>query len=86
MLIVAIYEKLQNLSMDDLEKSAAVTLMSTDVDGIQKAVSTVHNTWASLVELGLGIYVMYLFVGYAAFLIFIPTISMCMICSNERSN
>lgn len=74
-LIISIYDKLQRLGVDKLADSAAVTLMSADVGGFQQAMVIFHSTWASLLELGLGIYVLYRFVGYACFLIFIPTIS-----------
>lgn len=74
-LIVAIYDKVQRLNLDELEKSAAVTLMTTDIAGVQDGLGYLHSTWSSLVELGLGVYALYTFVGYACFLIFIPTSS-----------
>lgn len=72
-LVFAIYNKLQRLTIDQLENSAAVTLMTTDMAGFQEGLGLMHSTWASLVELGLGIYALYTFVGYACFLIFIPS-------------
>lgn len=49
--------------------------MTTDMAGVQEGLGLMHSTWASLVELGLGIYALYTFVGYACFLIFIPSSS-----------
>ncbi|KAM0664858.1 hypothetical protein ACQRIU_006716 [Beauveria bassiana] len=72
-LVFAIYNKLQRLTIDQLENSAAVTLMTTDMAGVQEGLGYMHSAWASLVELGLGIYALYTFVGYACFLIFIPS-------------
>lgn len=74
-LVVAVYDKAQRLSIDELDKSAAVTLMTTDIAGVQDGLGYLHSTWSSMVELGLGIYALYTFVGYACFLIFIPSSS-----------
>lgn len=65
---------MQRLGMEDLSKAAAFTLMSTDVAEVEQIISLIHETWSALLELGLGIYVLYLFVGYASFLIFIPSL------------
>ncbi|EJP67794.1 canalicular multispecific organic anion transporter 1 [Beauveria bassiana ARSEF 2860] len=70
---VLIFGGLMRLTIDQLENSAAVTLMTTDMAGVQEGLGYMHSTWASLVELGLGIYALYTFVGYACFLIFIPS-------------
>lgn len=74
-LIVAIYDKTQLLNTEELEKDAAVTLMSTDVSGVQQVMVMLHETWSAVVELGLGVYFLYKFVGLACFLIFVPGIS-----------
>ncbi len=62
--------------MEDLAASAAVSLMTADIAGLDQLLTRLHATWASCIELGLGIFVLYKFVGAACFLIFIPTISM----------
>lgn len=72
-LIVAIYSKMQTLAADQLANSAALTLMSADVNGVNQALQLLHTTWASIIELALGIYVLYGYVGAACFLIFVPT-------------
>ncbi|KAJ6779774.1 hypothetical protein PWT90_04952 [Aphanocladium album] len=73
MLIMAIYDKAQRLGSDELEKSAAVTLITADLAGVQEGLGYLHSTWSSVLELCLGIYVLYNFVGYACFLLFIPS-------------
>ncbi|XWW93222.1 hypothetical protein V2A60_001154 [Cordyceps javanica] len=73
-LVVAIYDKIQRLGMEDLAASAAVSLMTADIAGLDQLLTRLHATWASCIELGLGIFVLYKFVGAACFLIFIPTI------------
>ncbi|KAJ6788184.1 hypothetical protein PWT90_06047 [Aphanocladium album] len=73
-LVVAIYDKIQRLGMEDLAASAAVSLMTADIAGLDQLLTRLHATWASCIELGLGIFMLYKFVGAACFLIFIPTI------------
>lgn len=73
-LVVAIYDKIQRLGMEDLGASAAVSLMTADIAGLDQLLTRLHSTWASCIELGLGIFVLYQFVGAACFLIFVPTI------------
>ncbi|KAJ6780152.1 hypothetical protein PWT90_01968 [Aphanocladium album] len=72
-LIMSIYDKMQRLRTLDLENSAAVTLMSTDVDGTEMLFQLVYDIFSCLLQLGLGTWFLYWFVGYAVFLIFIPT-------------
>ncbi|KAM3547048.1 hypothetical protein ARSEF1564_000089 [Beauveria bassiana] len=72
-LVMALYAKVQKLSMDELEKTASITLMTTDITGMQDGLAYLHSTWSSIIELGLGIYALYTFVGYACFLLFIPS-------------
>ncbi len=72
---MALYAKVQRLSVGVLEKSAAITLLTTDIAGLQDGLGYLHSSWSSLLELGLGVYVLYTFVGYACFLLFIPSSS-----------
>lgn len=75
MLTVAIYEKMLCLSQDVLSESAAVTLMSTDLTGLERLVPLVHDIWAALVELGLGLYILARIAGVSCILFLIPGIS-----------
>jgi ATP-binding cassette subfamily C (CFTR/MRP) protein 1 len=47
------------ISPDGLhDDSAAVTLMSTDIDRIAIAMQSVHEIWARLLEVGIGIWLL----------------------------
>jgi len=48
--------------------------MSTDVDGITTVLAQSHDTWASVIELGLGLYFLARQVGAACFLMLIPAV------------
>lgn len=63
-----------DLEASKAKDSAAVTLMSTDVDGVASGLQKIHDIWASVVELGLGVYLLQRQVGAACFLVLIPTI------------
>lgn len=70
---MAIYDKAERLGIDELDKSAAVTLVTTDIAGFQDGLGYLHSSWSSILELCLGVYVLYTFVGYACFLLFVPS-------------
>ncbi|OAA34170.1 ABC transporter, transmembrane domain, type 1 [Beauveria brongniartii RCEF 3172] len=71
-LVVAIYDKLLRLRSEDLENSAALTLMSTDVEGSGQVVQLGYESWSCVIQLGLGIWFLYRFIGPACFLIVVP--------------
>ncbi|KAM3518260.1 hypothetical protein NHJ13051_008319 [Beauveria bassiana] len=71
-LVVAIYNKLLRLRNEDLENSAAHTLMSMDVEGSGQVVQLAYESWSCVIQLGLGIWFLYRFIGPACFLILIP--------------
>ncbi|KAK2591110.1 hypothetical protein QQS21_011198 [Conoideocrella luteorostrata] len=71
-LVALIFSKAIDLDVATAKESAAVTLMSTDIDGVASGLQKIHDIWASLIELGLGIYLLQLQVGAACFLILIP--------------
>lgn len=73
MLVAAIFQKTISLPFSQVEASTAVTLMTTDIEGVAAGIPTIHETWINIVELGFGIYFLYQFVGPAAFFMFIPT-------------
>lgn len=64
------------LCQEEAAKSAAVTLMSTDVEGIASALPSIHEAWASVVELSVGVYLLSTIVKEASFLVMLPAISM----------
>ncbi|KAM0744330.1 hypothetical protein ACQRIT_001644 [Beauveria bassiana] len=71
-LVVAIYNKLLRLRSEDLENSVAHTLMSMDVEGSGQVVQLAYESWSCVIQLGLGIWFLYRFIGPACFLILIP--------------
>ncbi|KAK3186314.1 hypothetical protein K4F52_004852 [Lecanicillium sp. MT-2017a] len=71
-LVSALFRKTLKLSHDQLKESASLTLMSTDVTGIERMFPLFHDTWAGVVELSIGLYVLTTYIGAAAFLVLIP--------------
>ncbi len=74
-LSAAVYDKMLRLTHDELQKSAAVTLVNTDMSNIEELVPLFHDIWASVVQLGLGIYILATLVGPACVLMLIPATS-----------
>ncbi|KAJ5957023.1 hypothetical protein N7501_011302 [Penicillium viridicatum] len=73
-LVALIFTKVMDLEAPEAKDSAAVTLMSTDVDGVASGLQKIHDIWASVIELGLGVYLLQRQVGTACFLVLVPTI------------
>lgn len=63
-----------DLEASKAKDSAAVTLMSTDIEGVASGLQKIHDIWASVIELGLGVYLLQRQVGTACFLVLVPTI------------
>lgn len=49
--------------------------MSTDVAGIVTALPFVHDAWAGLVELSVGMYLISTVIKQSAFLVILPAVS-----------
>jgi len=64
-LVNAIYSQTLDLSITNLDESAAVTLMSSDVDRICEAILSIHNMWSSPVEIALAIWFLQQYIGVA---------------------
>lgn len=60
---------IKNMKLDHVKakESAALTLMSTDVEGILNPVLDIHNIWVSFIEMGLALYLMWRRVGNSFF-------------------
>ncbi|CEJ89530.1 hypothetical protein VHEMI05371 [[Torrubiella] hemipterigena] len=71
--VSSILAKTTRLNQSEAKRSAAVTLMSTDMDGIQSGIVLFHEIWASIIELAIGIYLLATLVGKASFLVVIPS-------------
>ncbi|KAM3075096.1 hypothetical protein ACMFMF_005777 [Clarireedia jacksonii] len=66
-LVSAIYVQTLDLSITSFDESAAVTLMSSDVERICAALQPVHTLWSSPIEIGLAIWLLQKEVGIALF-------------------
>lgn len=53
-----IFAKMLNVDVNTLDDSAAVTLMSTDVDKITTSLEDFHEIWASPIEVGIASYIL----------------------------
>ncbi|KAF2995600.1 hypothetical protein E8E14_000809 [Neopestalotiopsis sp. 37M] len=73
-LVSLVYKKTVDLDTASAKDGAAVTLMSTDVDGIATGIQEMHEIWASVVELAAAVYLLERQIGPACFLVVIPTI------------
>lgn len=69
-----IFKKTINLDTTSTKEGAAVTLMSTDVDGIATAIQQMHEIWASVVELAVAVYLLERQIGLACVLVVIPAV------------
>ncbi|KAK1728937.1 ABC transporter [Colletotrichum acutatum] len=65
-LVAAIYTKTTELRVAPGDDSAAVTLMSTDVEAIVRAWREVHEFWANTIQIALATWILSTHLGYAA--------------------
>ncbi|RGP74273.1 multidrug resistance-associated 1 [Fusarium longipes] len=66
LLVSAVFSKATELSITATGDSAAVTLMSTDVDVIVRAVREIHEFWANIIQLAIATWLLSTHIGYAA--------------------
>ena len=64
-LVNAIYAQTLDVSVTSLDESAAVTLMSSDVERICDALLPIHNLWSSPLEIALAIWLLQKEIGLA---------------------
>ncbi|KAJ3488621.1 hypothetical protein NLG97_g6170 [Lecanicillium saksenae] len=65
-LVAAVFSKVTEMSTVIAKDAAAVTLMSSDVDVIIRAMKEVHEFWANLIQIGIGTWLLSKHLGYAA--------------------
>ncbi|KAF4959656.1 hypothetical protein FGADI_1579 [Fusarium gaditjirri] len=65
-LVSAVFSKATDLSITTTDDSAAVTLMSSDVDVIVRAVREIHEFWANITQLAIATWLLSTHIGYAA--------------------
>ncbi|KAJ3494104.1 hypothetical protein NLG97_g4290 [Lecanicillium saksenae] len=70
-LSTAIYRKTLNLPATEAEELASITLIAADIAGIERLISVCYDSWALLVETGVGLGVLSLFVGPASILVLV---------------
>ena len=64
-LIPLILKKTLVLPQSVAEDSASVTLLSADVDGVAAGLTGLHELWAQLAEIGVGMYLLNTVIGEA---------------------
>ncbi|OAQ99171.1 hypothetical protein LLEC1_07152 [Akanthomyces lecanii] len=74
-LISQMFDKSLRISQSEAKKSAAITLMSADIEGIASGLPQIYELIMTLVELGLGIYILSLFVGHSCFVVLAPLVA-----------
>lgn len=62
-LVTLMYTKTIDLSITALDESSALTLMSADVETITTSLFSFHDLWASFVEVGIAVYLLYIQLG-----------------------
>jgi hypothetical protein len=73
-LVSLIYQKTLELQTENIKEAAPVTLMSTDIEQLL-GLTGLHEIWACLLELPIGIYILFRQVGLPSLFILIPTIA-----------
>lgn len=53
-----VFNKVNERGITNVDDSAALTLMSSDVERIVTGLNVIHETWANVVEAGIGIYLL----------------------------
>lgn len=64
-LISAIFSRATGLSTGDVDDSAAVTLMSSDVDAIIRAWREFHEIWATFIQIPVAMWLLSTHIGFA---------------------
>src|SRR5690349_8158919 len=83
-LVSFIYKRTMELDASVIKDSAPVTLMSTDIDGIAMAIIGIHDVWASILEIPLGVYLLSRQVGLSSLLLLIPGLCECLLRRSRR--
>lgn len=71
-----ISKKNLRLELSAAQQSSALTLMSTDIDGINTNIESFHSTWITFPEFGLALFFLYRLIGLSFVLPIIPITGM----------
>lgn len=71
-LVALIFQKTLELDSTKASEGDAISLISADIEGIEPGISLIHEVWASIVELGIALYLLERQVGAACFFVIIP--------------
>ncbi|KAJ6785368.1 hypothetical protein PWT90_04529 [Aphanocladium album] len=74
-LVTHISDKNSRLPQTEAKKSAAMTLMSTDIDGIADGLPQIYELVMTSIEVALGIWFLSRFVGKSCFVILAPVVA-----------
>ena len=58
-LVATIYKKTTEMKLTTADDSAAITLMSTDVERIVRGAESLHDLWASVAQVAIGCWLLY---------------------------
>jgi ATP-binding cassette, subfamily C (CFTR/MRP), member 1 len=73
-----IYSKTLSSKWSGSQDAPVVSLMSADVGGITTTVDGLHDIWASMIEVGIGKYLLWVYAGLGFIVpLFLAAISMC---------
>ena len=75
MLTSAIYQKSFKLSSTDIDAGRMITLMTADVEGVERFIDLAYDSWATVLQLTIGIDLLFVFVGAAT--IFAIILAIC---------
>jgi ATP-binding cassette subfamily C (CFTR/MRP) protein 1 len=63
-MVSLIYNKALELQAGAYDNTDAITLMSTDIDRIAGSMSTIQDLWARVIEIGIGIWLLEIQLGW----------------------
>lgn len=64
-LVSLIFDKTLSANSSTLDNAEAITLMSADVDRITSSMRVIHEVYASVIEIGIALWLLYNFLGIA---------------------
>lgn len=82
-LVPHIFKKTLKLPYSIAKESAAATLMSTDIEGISTGIPQVHEIWAGLIEVCVGLYLLATIIDKATFLVVLPVLGKGLLFTDE---